>query len=86
MSDSMEANVEDVVIGFVAEELGMDPEEISQDMLFQDLADDPVYKTNIAMRLEDYYEIGISDLTLDRHIRTVGHLVSFVLIRLGCPA
>lgn len=78
MKKSKRAEIEEVVIRYVADAAGRKAEEISLSQnLFMDLEMDSLALFETAVDLEMYYDIRISDEVLD-HIETVGDIVDYL--------
>ena len=67
------------VIAIVAEQMGMDPQKISErDALQDDLGCDSLDMVEIAMELEDHFDISIPEDFTDE-VRTIGDVTDGVM-------
>ncbi len=71
------------VAKLLAEQFGMEPDEITEDLSFEDLGADSVDIVELSMSLEEEFDIeemGEEDLN---SIHTVGDLVNYLRAKLG---
>ena len=70
--------IDNEVIEIVAEQLGRDPSEITEDKsFFEDLDADSLDLTELVMTLEEKFEIEINDETAEK-LKTVGDVIHFI--------
>lgn len=73
-----EAEIEDKVVGIVAEQMGVDRGEITRETNFaNDLNADSLDTVELVMEFEDEFEISIPDEDAEK-IQTVGHAIEYI--------
>ncbi len=69
---------EDKIKKIIAEQLGVDEEEVTSESLFvQDLKADSLDLTEMIMTVEDEFEIEIDEKAAEK-LRSVGDLINFI--------
>ena len=67
----------------LAEQFGLEPEEITEDTGLEDLGADSLDLVELIMSVEEAFELGeVEDETLDG-VKTVGDVVNFIKDRIG---
>ncbi|OAA29442.1 acyl carrier protein [Kosmotoga arenicorallina S304] len=70
--------MEEKVISIIAEQLGLDPDEIKHDSNFtEDLGADSLDLVDLIMKLEDEFDVKIED-DVASQLKTVGDAIEFV--------
>jgi acyl carrier protein len=78
-----EPTVENKLRDIIVEQLGVEPEQVTTDSLFQDdLGTDSLDEIELVMAVEEEFGIEILDGEVD-HIKTFGDAVTYLQKRLG---
>ena len=73
------------VIDIIAEELSVDPSEITEDSnLVEDLDADSLAVVDLVMSIEDAFDVEIPDTEVE-NLKTVGEIVQFIEEHQGAP-
>jgi acyl carrier protein len=69
----------DVVVGYVAQQVGMDPQAVAEsDKLIADISCDSLDIAEIAMKLEERYQVTMPDEYFEQD-RSVGEIADYLL-------